>query len=249
VRATSGGFAGATDNSTGPVRNQDLFSSLMVKSSGGAAICTVTPSTPSTTSRNTDNRGSTPQTVNARGTDSRPFTPAVTSNRGELPRGSDARPVTTRDLVDRVNTPATDGSATISGRVSAPLNISNRTITDRTLGSTTETTSRLSARPGATLSSTSDRFEQNRDKVNRPDDYNRDITSRTSTTIATAPRTTTDRNSTSVPVTFARRLPLARHRIGPSRTGPRNGAGKRGYAGQLRHLTSARGVWMHRPAG
>jgi type IV pilus assembly protein PilY1 len=206
VRATSGGFAGATDNSTGPVRNQDLFSSLMVKSSGGAAICTVTPSTPSTTSRNTDNRGSTPQTVNARGTDSRPFTPAVTSNRGELPRGSDARPVTTRDLVDRVNTPATDGSATISGRVSAPLNISNRTITDRTLGSTTETTSRLSARPGATLSSTSDRFEQNRDKVNRPDDYNRDITSRTSTTIATAPRTTTDRNSTSVPVTFDRTI-------------------------------------------
>ena len=211
VRAAQGGFAGATDNSTGTVRNQDLFSSLMVKSNGGTTVCTVTATTPTTLDRTLGSAGGTwtnrsgvAQTVNSRGTDTRPFTAAPTSNRGEEARGSDARPVTDRNLVDRVNTPATGGSATISARLSAPLNISIRTFTDRTLGTTTSTTSRLSARPGTPLSGSSSRFEDDRNEATRPNDYNRNVTSRTSSTIQTSSRTTPDRNWTTAPTDFTR---------------------------------------------
>lgn len=206
VRAPAGGFAGATDNSTGTVRNQDLFSSLMVKSNGGAAVCTVTSTPSSTTDRNTENRSGIAQTVNARGTDTRPFTPATTSNRGEAARSSTPRPVTERDFVGRLSTPASDGSATITTRASSDLLVVNRTITNRTPGATTSTIDRLSARPSAPLSGTTDRSEQNRPKTNRPNDYDRDITSRTTSTIQTSTRTNTDRNSTAVPATFDRTI-------------------------------------------
>lgn len=207
VRPVSGGFAGATDGSTGSVRNQDLFSSLMVQANGGAQTCTVTPTSASTIDRGTTARDSIAQFSSDRIASPRPSTPLTLSNRGETTRASISRSTTPRDTVPRASTPSTTGGGTITTRDSRDLIITDRAITDRTLGVTTSTTSRLSTRPAGGLSGTTNRFEQDRATSPLPSTFTRAVTGRPSSTIATSPRTTEPRTSTAPSVTFTRATP------------------------------------------
>lgn len=168
VRAMAGGFAGATDNSTGTVRNQDLFSSPMKQATAGAAVCSGTPTALTPVDRLTFTRSGSAQDQDSRDTKSRPFTPAATSDRKTDPRPSVARPT-----VAPINV-----SATQTTNVSAPLITTIRTITNRTPGQPTLTTSRLSSRPSAPLSVTSNRSEETRPNVGRPADTLRTITNK-----------------------------------------------------------------------
>ena len=206
VRPSAGGFPGATDTTTVgtvvTVSNQDLFSSLMVKASSN--VCPVPPTSALTAERTRVDRNSTPQTVNSRSTDTRPFEAAPTSNRATETRDSFPRGVVPRDIVLRSTQPAADGSATIGARVSAPLNMTPRVITNRTAGATTTTISRLSSRPTAGLSGTTPRFEDTRPNVVRPANFNRNINPRPNSTILTSNRTPTDRLNTAVPATYTR---------------------------------------------
>lgn len=210
VRAAGGGFAGAIDDSTAPARNQDLFTSLMVKAS--SSVCPVPPTSPLLSARGSDpNPNSQDQTVNSRGTDTRPSTPLATSNRGQVDRSSTPRTVTTRDTPTRSNWPAGDGAATVDARPSSTLYsfdpstqiVSNRTST----GAVSSTSSRLSNRPTAPLSSTTNRSEAPRGNTSRPTDFTRNVDTRSNSAIANAGRTNTNRNSTLLPATYNRSTP------------------------------------------
>jgi type IV pilus assembly protein PilY1 len=159
TRPANGGFTATTD-AVG--RNPDIFSSPQQLVTG-AAMCAVTPTSPTlTTLPATARIGIAQPSVPRTGT-TRPSTPIAETARTDSPRSSDPRPATNRVTSGRPTTTLTTTAAAVTTRGSTALQTATRAITTRPSSAAPATTNRTtSTRPSTAVTATTNRTTSTR---------------------------------------------------------------------------------------
>ncbi len=173
TRAAAGGFAGVTDGAATP-RNQDLFTSPMVRADGGPPMCTVPTTPPTSVGLPTIARGSTPQPFTTRTTTTRPSTAIETRTRETQSRGVTDRPLANRPT----QSPTSSVTATTTTRSTSSLNLAamgQPRASTATVGNSDRTPV---ARPSTALPATTDRTTQTRPSTALASPIDRTITTR-----------------------------------------------------------------------
>jgi len=153
TRAANGGFTGVTDGAATP-RNQDLFTSPMVRADGGPPMCTVPTTPPILSSPPSTPRGSTALPTSTRTTGPRPSDPLPTEVSIESTRGNQAQPTQARFTFGRPIALASY-SATITTVLSTPLPFSPSTASTRpNTPRPADTTRAITTRPSTPAPST-----------------------------------------------------------------------------------------------